>query len=67
MAVGVGSAVVTADPASGAAASGAGRNFRSSLAATGSFCSSVEGYVLSLDEEIAKLRLVVQTAREVWG
>jgi hypothetical protein len=27
----------------------------------------VEGNVLSVDDQIAKLRLVVETAREVWG
>jgi 5-methyltetrahydropteroyltriglutamate--homocysteine methyltransferase len=31
------------------------------------FSSTVEGNVLSYDEEVAKLRLVVETAREVWG
>jgi 5-methyltetrahydropteroyltriglutamate--homocysteine methyltransferase len=31
------------------------------------FSSTVEGNSLTLDEEIAKLRLVVETAREVWG
>jgi 5-methyltetrahydropteroyltriglutamate--homocysteine methyltransferase len=31
------------------------------------FSSTVEGNVLSLEEEKAKLRLVVETAREVWG
>jgi 5-methyltetrahydropteroyltriglutamate--homocysteine methyltransferase len=31
------------------------------------FSSTVEGNALSLDEEKAKLRLVVETAREVWG
>jgi 5-methyltetrahydropteroyltriglutamate--homocysteine methyltransferase len=31
------------------------------------FSSTVEGNALTLDEEIAKLRLVVETAREVWG
>jgi 5-methyltetrahydropteroyltriglutamate--homocysteine methyltransferase len=31
------------------------------------FSSTVEGNALSIDEEIAKLRLVVETAREVWG
>jgi 5-methyltetrahydropteroyltriglutamate--homocysteine methyltransferase len=30
------------------------------------FSSSVEGNALSIEEEIAKLRLVVETAREVW-
>jgi 5-methyltetrahydropteroyltriglutamate--homocysteine methyltransferase len=31
------------------------------------FSSTVEGNSLTMDEEIAKLRLVVETAREVWG
>jgi len=31
------------------------------------FASTSEGNALSIDEEIAKLRLVVETAREVWG
>jgi 5-methyltetrahydropteroyltriglutamate--homocysteine methyltransferase len=31
------------------------------------FSSTVEGNALTLDEEIAKLKLVVDTAREVWG
>jgi len=31
------------------------------------FSSTVEGNVLSKDEQIAKLRLVVETAQEVWG
>ena len=31
------------------------------------FSSTVEGNALSLDDEIAKLRLVVETAEEVWG
>ncbi len=31
------------------------------------FSSTVEGNVLTLDEEMAKLRLVVETAAEVWG
>ncbi len=31
------------------------------------FSSTVEGNALSLEEEKAKLRLVVETAREVWG
>ena len=30
------------------------------------FSSTVEGNVLSYDEEVAKLRLIVETAREVW-
>jgi methionine synthase II (cobalamin-independent) len=31
------------------------------------FSSTVEGNALSLEEEKAKLRLIVETAREVWG
>jgi 5-methyltetrahydropteroyltriglutamate--homocysteine methyltransferase len=31
------------------------------------FSSTVEGNVLSYDDEVAKLRLIVETAREVWG
>ncbi|MGH7933766.1 MAG: 5-methyltetrahydropteroyltriglutamate--homocysteine S-methyltransferase [Candidatus Binataceae bacterium] len=31
------------------------------------FSSTVEGNALTADEQIAKLRLVVETAREVWG
>jgi 5-methyltetrahydropteroyltriglutamate--homocysteine methyltransferase len=31
------------------------------------FSSTVEGNVLSYDEEVAKLRLIVETAEEVWG
>jgi 5-methyltetrahydropteroyltriglutamate--homocysteine methyltransferase len=31
------------------------------------FSSTVEGNALSYDEEVAKLRLIVETAREVWG
>jgi len=31
------------------------------------FSSTVEGNALSLDDEVAKLRLVVETAEEVWG
>ena len=31
------------------------------------FSSTVEGNALTLDEEIAKLRLIAETAREVWG
>lgn len=31
------------------------------------FSSTVEGNALTVDEEIAKLRLVVETAQEVWG
>jgi 5-methyltetrahydropteroyltriglutamate--homocysteine methyltransferase len=31
------------------------------------FSSTVEGNLLTLDDEIAKLKLIVETAREVWG
>jgi 5-methyltetrahydropteroyltriglutamate--homocysteine methyltransferase len=31
------------------------------------FSSTVEGNVLSYDQQVAKLELIVQTAREVWG
>jgi 5-methyltetrahydropteroyltriglutamate--homocysteine methyltransferase len=31
------------------------------------FASTVEGNALTYDEEVAKLRLVVETAAEVWG
>ncbi len=31
------------------------------------FSSTVEGNVLTYDQEVAKLRLIVETAREVWG
>jgi len=31
------------------------------------FSSTVEGNVVSYDQEVAKLRLVVETAQEVWG
>jgi 5-methyltetrahydropteroyltriglutamate--homocysteine methyltransferase len=31
------------------------------------FSSTVEGNVLSYDEQVAKLRLIVETADEVWG
>ncbi len=31
------------------------------------FSSTLEGNALTVDEEIAKLRLIVETAREVWG
>jgi 5-methyltetrahydropteroyltriglutamate--homocysteine methyltransferase len=31
------------------------------------FSSTVEGNAISYDEQVAKLRLVVETAREVWG
>jgi 5-methyltetrahydropteroyltriglutamate--homocysteine methyltransferase len=31
------------------------------------FSSTVEGNSLTFDEEVAKLRLVVETANEVWG
>jgi len=31
------------------------------------FSSTVEGNVLTYDEEVAKLRLIVETAQDVWG
>ena len=31
------------------------------------FSSTVEGNALTIEEEVAKLRLIVETAREVWG
>jgi 5-methyltetrahydropteroyltriglutamate--homocysteine methyltransferase len=31
------------------------------------FSSTLEGNLLTVDDEIAKLRLVVETAREIWG
>ncbi len=31
------------------------------------FSSTVEGNALSYDEQVAKLRLIVETAEEVWG
>jgi methionine synthase II (cobalamin-independent) len=31
------------------------------------FSSTVEGNALTIDDEIAKLKLIVETAREVWG
>jgi 5-methyltetrahydropteroyltriglutamate--homocysteine methyltransferase len=31
------------------------------------FSSTVEGNTLSYDEEVAKLRLIVAVARDVWG
>jgi 5-methyltetrahydropteroyltriglutamate--homocysteine methyltransferase len=31
------------------------------------FSSTVEGNALTIDQELAKLRLVVETAEEVWG
>ena len=31
------------------------------------FSSTVEGNALTVDDQLAKLRLVVETAREVWG
>jgi 5-methyltetrahydropteroyltriglutamate--homocysteine methyltransferase len=30
------------------------------------FSSTVDGNALSIDDETAKLRLVVETAREIW-
>jgi 5-methyltetrahydropteroyltriglutamate--homocysteine methyltransferase len=31
------------------------------------FSSTVEGNVLTADEQVAKLGLIVETARDVWG
>jgi 5-methyltetrahydropteroyltriglutamate--homocysteine methyltransferase len=31
------------------------------------FSSTVEGNALTYDEQVAKLRLIVETARDVWG
>jgi hypothetical protein len=31
------------------------------------FSSTVEGNLLTYDEQVAKLRLIVETAHEVWG
>ena len=31
------------------------------------FSSTVEGNALTVEEEMAKLRLIVETAREIWG
>jgi hypothetical protein len=31
------------------------------------FSSTVEGNALSIEERMAKLRLIAETAREVWG
>jgi 5-methyltetrahydropteroyltriglutamate--homocysteine methyltransferase len=31
------------------------------------FSSTVEGNLLTYDEQVAKLRLIVETAKEVWG
>ena len=31
------------------------------------FSSTVEGNAITYDEEVAKLRLVVETAHDVWG
>jgi 5-methyltetrahydropteroyltriglutamate--homocysteine methyltransferase len=31
------------------------------------FSSTVEGNALSIDEQMAKLRLIVETARDIWG
>ena len=31
------------------------------------FSSTVEGNVLTYDDEVAKLRLIVEVANEVWG
>jgi methionine synthase II (cobalamin-independent) len=37
------------------------------LSAQCGFSSTVEGNALSYDEEVAKLRLIVAVARDVWG
>ena len=31
------------------------------------FSSTVEGNMLTYDQQVAKLRLIVETARDVWG
>jgi 5-methyltetrahydropteroyltriglutamate--homocysteine methyltransferase len=31
------------------------------------FSSTVEGNALTHDEQLAKLRLIVETARDIWG
>jgi 5-methyltetrahydropteroyltriglutamate--homocysteine methyltransferase len=31
------------------------------------FSSTVDGNAVTIDEQVAKLRLVVDTARDVWG
>jgi methionine synthase II (cobalamin-independent) len=31
------------------------------------FSSTVEGNAVTFDEEVAKLRLIVETAEEIWG
>ena len=31
------------------------------------FSSTVEGNALTVEEQVAKLRLIVETAAEVWG
>jgi 5-methyltetrahydropteroyltriglutamate--homocysteine methyltransferase len=31
------------------------------------FSSTVEGNALTLEEQVAKLRLIVETAEEIWG
>jgi 5-methyltetrahydropteroyltriglutamate--homocysteine methyltransferase len=31
------------------------------------FSSTVEGNALTYDQQVAKLRLIVDTAREIWG
>ena len=33
----------------------------------GGFSSTVEGNVLTYEQQVAKLRLIVETAEEVWG
>jgi 5-methyltetrahydropteroyltriglutamate--homocysteine methyltransferase len=43
------------------------RSTNSAYRAQCGFSSTVEGNSLTFDEEIAKLRLVVETAHDVWG
>jgi 5-methyltetrahydropteroyltriglutamate--homocysteine methyltransferase len=31
------------------------------------FSSTIDGNALTMDEQAAKLRLIVETARDVWG
>ncbi len=44
-----------------------GRPDRRALSPQCGFSSTVEGNLLSNDDEVAKLRLVVETAEEVWS
>src|SRR5207302_3356277 len=37
------------------------------LSPQGGFSSTAEGNALTYDEQVAKLRLIVETAQEVWG